>query len=543
MTDCQSLLADYARTGSDTAFRELVARYVDFVYSTALRLVEGDRHRAEDVAQTVFVDLARTARTLTGGVKLGGWLHRHTCFVAAKTMRGERRRQSRERQAVEMSVLHNDPDANFALIAPILDESINELGDADRTAILLRFYEEQEFRSVGAALGSTEDAARMRVTRALEKLQELLVRRGVATSATALSVALTAHAIQAAPVGLAVTISTAAALAGTLTATAATATATKAIAMTTLQKTLVAATLVAAVGTGIYEARQASNARDLVNTLHQQQTALNEQIQQLTRERVDTARQLVALRDDRAVAELLKLRGEVTRLRADAQALAQLQGGTTNDQTLSEAVIWKNRVNHLKQYLEQSPASKIPELQFVTEQDWLDAARAKLDTEGDYRRALSTLRTAGERKFASMLRNSLTAYLQGHKGEFPTDLAQLQQHFDPPVEDAVLQRWEIAPASTVKSLRLGGDVIITQKAPVDDVFDTRFGIGPNGAGSTEFLETAGTMRPVQEAYRAAHNGQWPTASSQLVPYVTTPEQQIALQKLILRDSVTRYFEH
>ncbi|MEQ1887470.1 MAG: sigma factor, partial [Bryobacteraceae bacterium] len=79
MTDSQQLLAEYARNGSDAAFRELVTRYVDLVYSTALRLVEGDTHRAEDVTQTVFVDLSRKARTLPADVRLGGWLHRDTC--------------------------------------------------------------------------------------------------------------------------------------------------------------------------------------------------------------------------------------------------------------------------------------------------------------------------------------------------------------------------------------------------------------------------------------------------------------------------------
>ena len=92
MTDSRQLLADYARNGSEEAFRELVTRYLSLVYSTAIRLVGGDAHLAEDVAQTVFVDLARKARTLPGDVMLGGWLHRNTCFVAAKTMRGERRR-------------------------------------------------------------------------------------------------------------------------------------------------------------------------------------------------------------------------------------------------------------------------------------------------------------------------------------------------------------------------------------------------------------------------------------------------------------------
>ena len=246
MTDSQDLLAEYRRNGSDAAFRELATRFVDLVHSTALRLVEGDTHRAEDVTQTVFVDLARLARTLSPEVRLGGWLHRHTCFVAVNTLRGERRRQARERQAVEMNTLQNHSEADFSHVAPLLDEAINELGEADRTAILLRFYEQQDFRAVGQTLGSNEDAARMRVTRALEKLEGFLKRRGVTTSAASLGVVLTANAVQAAPVGLAVTISTAAALAGTTLAATATATAVKTIAMTTLHKTIIAVTLAAA---------------------------------------------------------------------------------------------------------------------------------------------------------------------------------------------------------------------------------------------------------------------------------------------------------
>jgi len=247
MTDNHNWLAEYVQTGSDAAFRELVTRYVDLVYSTALRLVGGDTHRAEDVAQTVFVNLARVARTLPEDVQLGGWLHRDTCFTASTLMRGERRRQSRERQAAEMNALQNNSDADYSLVAPVLDEAINQLDEADRTAILLRFFEQNDFRSVGQALGSNEDAARMRVTRALEKLEGFLKHRGVTTTATSLGVLLSANAVQAAPVGLAVTISTAAALAGTTIAAAATATAVKTIAMTATQKLLIAAIVVASV--------------------------------------------------------------------------------------------------------------------------------------------------------------------------------------------------------------------------------------------------------------------------------------------------------
>src|SRR6266853_6860522 len=210
MTDSQNMLADYVQTGSEVAFRELVTRYLDLVYSTALRSVEGDTHRAEDVAQTVFIDLSRMARTLSNDVMLGGWLHRHTCFVAANTMRGERRRQSRERQAVEMNALQTNSGADFSLVAPMLDEAINELGEADRTAILLRFFEQEDFRAVGQALGSNEDAARMRVTRALVKLEDFLKRRGVTTSAASLGVVLSANAVQAAPPGFAASLTVAA---------------------------------------------------------------------------------------------------------------------------------------------------------------------------------------------------------------------------------------------------------------------------------------------------------------------------------------------
>lgn len=120
MTDNQSLLADYAATGSEPAFRELLTNYIGLVYSAAVRLVGGDTHLAQDVAQTVFIDLARKARTLPKDVMLGGWLHRHTLFVAATIMRGERRRQLRERQAVEMNALQDHTEANLAQVAPIL---------------------------------------------------------------------------------------------------------------------------------------------------------------------------------------------------------------------------------------------------------------------------------------------------------------------------------------------------------------------------------------------------------------------------------------
>ena len=209
MTDSQTLLSLYARTSSESAFRDLVRGYIDLVYSTAYRLVNGDAQSAQDVAQTVFVALAIQARTLPENVMLGGWLHQHTRFVAGKFMRAERRRRSRERQAAEMNAIEDHSQSNLAEIAPVLDEAIGQLDAEDRDAILLRFFERQDFRSVGDALRTSEDAARKRVARALEKLHVVLRQRGVTLSAAALGSALAAEAVTAAPAGLASAIAAA----------------------------------------------------------------------------------------------------------------------------------------------------------------------------------------------------------------------------------------------------------------------------------------------------------------------------------------------
>jgi RNA polymerase sigma factor (sigma-70 family) len=358
-TDSQTLLAQYIQHGSEEVFRELVARYVDLVYSTALRLVEGDSHRAKDVSQIVFVDLASKARTFSSDIKLGGWLHRHTCFVAANTLRGERRRQFRERQAVEMNALHDDAGTNFAAVAPLLDEAIDELNETDREAILLRFFEQQDFRAVGKAIGQSEDAARMKVNRALEKLEALLKQRGLTTTAAALFVALSVNAVQAAPIGLAVTFSTAA-FAGTAISTTTVLTATKTIAMITLQKTLITATIAVAVGVGIYEANRAAA---LQRELHILEKSSAEQAHQLRQERDDAANQLAQLRTDnerlnRNTSELLKLRGEVGGLRRQASPVVlqaennKLKTALAEAQESVELVFQARRsatVNDLKQ--------------------------------------------------------------------------------------------------------------------------------------------------------------------------------------------------
>lgn len=210
MTDSNELLRAYAHHGSESAFCELVTRYVDLVYSIALRRASGNAHRAEDITQSVFTDLARKARSLPPKVMLGGWLHRHTCFTAANVLRGEMRRQNREREAAHMNTLHSAPDNAWQQLGPVLDEAIDQLEAADREAIVLRYFEQRDLRAVGVALGIGEDAAQKRVSRAVDKLRELVGQRGATLSATILAGALASGAVLAAPGGLARKISSAA---------------------------------------------------------------------------------------------------------------------------------------------------------------------------------------------------------------------------------------------------------------------------------------------------------------------------------------------
>jgi RNA polymerase sigma factor (sigma-70 family) len=188
MMDDEQLLHAYAQERSESAFGELLARHIDFVYSTALRVVSGDSHLAQDVAQTVFIDLARKARSLPDDVALPGWLHRHTCYTATKAVRTERCRQTREQTAMEMRALDDNTRPEWELVAPYLDESLNQLNPADRDALVLRFLKQQDLRAVGEALGISDDAAQKRVDRALEKLHVLLKHRGATLSAAALAV-------------------------------------------------------------------------------------------------------------------------------------------------------------------------------------------------------------------------------------------------------------------------------------------------------------------------------------------------------------------
>lgn len=245
------LLRQFARKNEQDAFAEIVRRHLDLVFSAALRQVRSPQ-LAEDIAQSVFADLARDADKLKADTVLPAWLHAVTRRTSVDAIRKESRRQLREQIAIEMNAM-NAPEATWTHIEPLLDEAMDALDDADRAAVLLRYFENKSLREVGAQLGVGDDAAQKRVSRAVERLREFFAKRGVTVGASGLAVLISANAVQSAPAGLAATIS-AAALAGTAVSTSTIIAATKTIAMATLQKFLVTATVATLAGAGIYEA-------------------------------------------------------------------------------------------------------------------------------------------------------------------------------------------------------------------------------------------------------------------------------------------------
>jgi RNA polymerase sigma factor (sigma-70 family) len=546
MNDDLTLLREYARDHSEPAFAALVARHVNLVYSVALRQVR-DPHLAEEITQAVFIILARKADQLSQHTVLSGWLCRTARYAGANALKMQQRRQRREQEASMQDILTGGGDNSspaaaetWAHIAPLLDGAMEQLGRKDHDALVLRFFENKNFAEVGAALGASEDAAKMRVKRALEKLHRFFSKRGISSTTAILAGEISANSVQAAPVGLAAKITAAAT---TIAGTAVTTT----IIMTTIQKIAVTASLTVSVGVGVYQAKEAAKARAEVQTLQQQQAPLAEQIQQLQHERDEATNQQSWLAEELARAksnnfELLKLRGEVTRFRRDSEELAQLKSEAAKNGTELEDKAWLDRVGRLKQRLEQTPEAKIPELQFLTEQDWLYAANHALDTDDDYRAAFSDLRARGEGRFLDLAMNALRKYLGDYKGQFPADLSQLAPYFDDPSSANILQqRYQIVPATNIPQANIDGkqgDWLITLK--VQDS-GSQWGLGQNGVSGTS-AEDSDTMAVLAPAIKAAMdaapqiNGSKNVTMQQVGQYLTTPEQKAAYQKLMQRSN-------
>ena len=316
--DDRQLLQEYVRASSQEAFRELVDRHLPMVYSTARRMVH-DGHLAEDVAQNVFATLVQKARALGASPVVGGWLYNTTRHLAMHAVRTEERRRQREQAAVAMQPMQTADDTSRILEE--LEPAMTELDENERDALVLRYFEDRSLREVGLELGISEDAARMRVNRALEKPRTVFANQGITVTSVLLAGVLAASTTAAVPAGLSAAI-LAAALAG---AAAAATTATHAILMSMFSvKTFTAAVGAALIaGTAIYlvQQRQIDRLRaDNQDLVAQRQHSAAEQ-EAASRAAQAAKEELARLQKDRT--ELLRLRNEVGQLRREREAARQ----------------------------------------------------------------------------------------------------------------------------------------------------------------------------------------------------------------------------
>lgn len=539
------LLQRYAEGRCEASFTELVKRYVDLVYSAARRQVGGDAHLAHDVTQSVFIDLARKAGSLSGRTVLAGWLYTSTHYAATKVVRGEQRWRTREQEGIFMREIANEsaPEPSWEELRPVIDEAMHELNQGERDAVLLRYFEKRQLGEVGAKLGVSEDAARKRVDRALDKLRGLLARRGITSTTAALVAILGTHTVAAAPVGLALNVA-GAAIAGSAAGTGTTLTILKFMAMSKLKIALVGALVVAGAATPLIIQHQAQAKLQTENQqLRQHNAQLTEQVTPLAADNVRLSNLLAQATDYRSDQpiqsnELLRLRGEVARLRQDARESGRYKaanGGSSTDPVFND-IFEKlaTRAAQLRQAVEQHPERKIPELRFLTGKNWLDAI-ARMDTlqsDDDFRHAMCNLRGEAKMEFGLMIKKALQQYARDNGDMLPTDISQLQSYFNQPVDESLLKRYQLTQTGKLSDLS-PGQTLINEVAPrVDDEYDSHYEFSLNGISSRTSSAAEDALQAAMTAYADANGGVLPRTPEQLTGYLQQPIDPTRLQKFL-----------
>jgi len=255
------------------------------------------------------------------------------------------------------------------------------------------------------------------------------------------------------------------------------------LSVTTLQKIMVATTFAILAGVGIYEAQEITRLRNSLQSLQDREAPLAEQNRLLQRER-DAATNRLALMAASSPnpkgnsAELLKLRGEVTHLRNETNLL---HAGATNSPEFEDLKSFAARVSAVKQRLEEMPERKIPELQFLHDEDWFKniGETDPLETDDDFRREFAHLRDAAKDAFAQVAMNAMGAYAAANGNQLPNDPLQLKPFFDPPLSDAdaILSRYKMLYTGNVNDLPQQQIPVMGERTPADPMIDSYYSIG------------------------------------------------------------------
>ncbi len=524
MSDAE-LLQRYVQAESAADFREIVRRHLDLVYSVARRQT-GSPSLAEDIAQNVFIELARHARAIKPGTPLVAWLHIVSRRTALNAVRAATRRQSRELAAAEFARSElaesaaietmNSSSDSWHAVEPLLDEAVETLSEPDRTAILLRFFENKSLRDIGAALGTSDDAAQKRVTRALDRLRAFFLRRGIAVTTAGLTTDLCAHALHVAPAGLGATISGAVVFSTAAVANVGTS---HIIAMTTLQKSAAVAVFAVLGGTGIYQAQLVARQSDEINALQQQSDRASAEVNDLRRART------VAATKFRDVEQRIDTRLAAAHPVAIADAALELQMHQ-----------WLAQIDRMKDFLAQRPDWNIPELKLLAERDWFNAAVVgRVESDEQFRRTTAQLRDLAVSRAAQKISRALNAYVLAHDGLLPNSPLELLPYADPPIDPAMLGRYEMLHTGKTSGVPLNETNRILAPRPADVEYDAYHYIGTSGYGNNG-VAMGENVRGAQRRFADANNGARVTTAEQLLPYLRWPVSAAALQKYLTLSS-------
>ncbi|PTX94344.1 sigma-70 family RNA polymerase sigma factor [Opitutus sp. ER46] len=486
------LLQAYLRVHSQGAFAELVRRHVDLVYSAARRQV-GAEHAAREVAQLVFLDLARHAARIRPGQPLAPWLHVVTRRRAIDHIRQEARRVVREQRAAGILAM-NEPGTDWSHVAPLLDAAIASLGEKDRTAVVLRYFQNRGLREVGNAMGLSDDAAQKRVGRALEKLRGYFLARGVTITAAGIAAEMSARAVQTAPVGLAAAI-------GAATPPVVGASISGWLAGALGRKLAVGALSAAIIGGTVVELHRHGQHAAQIDALRREECALGQHLQELGRQ-AKSAEQRTA----------------------DIEArLEQRRREDPANELDTEVAAWFARVTQLKRLAAESPQWSVPEFRLLTERDWFELARdAKFDTDQERRTLLGTVRNTARQIAGRRLQGALVAYLDEHDGLLPAAISSLSSYLQPTLDPDILARYVMGAQGNVHQFD-PDERLILEHTVVDEAYGTQLGIGRLGFEMLEATDVPkADFRRAVEAFAAAHADRLPQSPADLLPFFTQP---------------------